>query len=206
MERILLLLLKMGAAAKPVRLTTSEIGTETGMSQQNASRMLVVLEAEGQIERSKDGIRLTKRAYDRLASDYAILKTAFEGGKLAIEGTITKGLGEGGYYVSMDGYRNQIKEKLGFDPFPGTLNILMDEPWKKQQLLQLEPVIIAGFRDKERTFGDLFAYRCRLGKHECAIIVPLRTHHGPEIIEIISPIDIKKGLRKKDGDRVKVVV
>jgi riboflavin kinase len=70
----------------------------------------------------------------------------------------------------------------------------------------MEPMIVPGFRDKDRTYGDIFAYRCRIGKHECALIVPLRTHHGPEIVEIISPLNVKKELHKKDGDRVRIVL
>lgn len=206
MDEILLLLLRRGAHLKPFRITTSEIGAQTGMSQQNASRKLLALEEEGYVERGKDGIRLAKKAYDELAADYVVLKSVFEGKKLEIEGRISKGLGEGGFYVSMEGYRRQIKEKLGFEPFPGTLNIVVDDAWKKQSLLQLEPVIISGFRDHDRTYGDLFAYPCRLGTHECAIIVPLRTHHGPEIIELISPLNIKKELHKKDGDRIRVLI
>ncbi len=206
MDEILLLLLRKGAHIKPLRLTTSEIGAQTGMSQQNASRKLLSLEEGGYIDRSKEGIRLTKKAYDDLATDYVMLKAVFEGKKLDIEGRITTGLGEGGFYVSLEGYRKQIKEKLGFDPYPGTLNITMDESWRKQHLLQLEPVIISGFRDKERTYGDLFAYPCRIGSHTCAIIVPLRTHHGPEILEIISPLNLKKELNKKDGDHIRVSV
>ncbi len=206
MDEILLLLLRRGAHIKPFRMTTSEIGAQTGMSQQNASRKLLALEEAGYISRSKDGILLEKKAYDELAADYVVLKSVFEGKRLEIEGRITKGLGEGGFYVSMDGYRKQIKEKLGFDPFPGTLNITVDEAWKKQSLLQLEPIIISGFRDRDRTYGDLFAYPCRLGDHDCAIIVPLRTHHGPDIIELISPFNIKKELHKKDGDHIRVLI
>jgi riboflavin kinase len=206
MDEILLLLLRKGAHLKPLRITTSEIGAQTGMSQQNASRKLLSLEGDGFIQRGKDGIRLTKRSYDELAAQYVVLKAVFEGKRLEIEGRITAGLGEGRFYVSMEGYRRQIKEKLGFDPFPGTLNIVLDDTWKKQSLLQLEPIIISGFRDHDRTYGDLFAYPCRLGDHECAVIVPLRTHHGPEIIELISPLNLKKEFNKKDGDRVRVLV
>lgn len=206
MDEILLLLLRKGAYTKNLKITTAEIGQETRMSQQNASRKLLELENSGNIERSKEGIKLTKKSYNELAIEYATLKGFFEGKRLEIDGSITKGLGEGGYYVSMEGYRKQIKEKLGFEPFPGTLNVLIDDAWKKQCLLELEPIVITGFRDNERTYGDLYAYPCKLGSLDCAIIVPLRTHHGPEIIEIISPLNIKKELKKKDGDKVQVVI
>lgn len=107
----------------------------------------------------------------------------------------------------MEGYKKQINEKLGYFPFPGTLNIEIDENemWKKQHILRMEPIIITGFKDKNRTYGDLFAYKCKIEGNECGLIVPIRTHHGPKIIEIISRLDLKKALNKKDGDKVRVV-
>lgn len=205
---MLLVLLRHGAHKAPVRITTSVMGAEAGMSQQNSSRKLLALEKEGYLERDKDGIRLTRKGCDSLAADYASLRKAFEGERLEIGGTIVKGLGEGRYYLSLDGYRKAIRQKLGFHPFPGTLNVKMDEDerWKKQQLIQMEPVIIPGFRDRKRTYGDLFSYRCKLGDEDCAVVVPMRTHHGPDIIEVIAAVDLKRALRKKDGGRVKVVL
>jgi len=208
MDEILVALLRRRADVKPIKITTSELGAELGMSQQNASRRLAQLEAEGSIERGKEGIRLTTKGREELASLFATMKSVFEKGRIEIEGTITSGLGEGKYYLSLSGYREQIKKKLGFTPYPGTLNIRIgpDDGWKKQSVLRLDPVIISGFQDKGRTFGDLFAYRCRLDKLECAVVVPLRTHHGADIIEVICPFCIKKKLGLADGDSVRVVV
>lgn len=208
MDEILVFLLRHGAHIKPIRITTTEVGCEVQMSQQNASRRLAELEKKGYLKRSKEGIKLSRKAYNEFADTYTMLKRVFEGKRLEITGTITKGLEEGRYYLSMEGYKKQIKKLLGFVPYPGTLNVNIDEEelWKKRYLLQLEPVVIAGFRDRKRAYGDLYAYRCKLEGHPCALIVPLRTHHGPQILEIISPHNIKKKLRKKDGDKVKVVV
>lgn len=207
MDEVLLLLLKRGAHLRPVRITTSELGAWAGMSQQNASRKLALLEEGGYVERTEDGVALTRKGRDELAAAYADMKAAFEGGKLEIEGEIVRGLGEGKYYLSLEGYRKQIRAALGFSPFPGTLNVRLSpgDMWKRQQLLKMEPAIISGFTDGKRTYGDLFAYRCRLAGSECAIIVPMRTHHGPDIVEVICGFDIKGKLGKKDGDLVKLL-
>ncbi len=207
MDEILFLLLKRQAHLRPTQITTTEIGIEIGMSQQNASARLVALEKNATIERSGEGIKITQKGYNDLVSEYAAMKSAFEGGTITIEGTLVSGLGEGGYYVSIKGYKDQIKQKLGFDPYPGTLNVKIEQvdKWKKQQLMHTDPIIISGFKDKERTYGDLFAYRCKIKPDmECAVIVPLRTHHGPEIIEIISPVYLRSALKKKDGDKIMV--
>lgn len=208
MDDLLVLLLRRGAHQRPVRITTAEIGAEAGMSQQNASRRLKELEGEGYIRRGKDGLMLSGKARDDLSALYSSLRSAFEGGQLDMNGTIVSGLGEGKFYLSLEGYRRQITQKLGFEAFPGTLNIRLDEAdlLQRQELRRMEPVVISGFRDGQRTYGDLFAYRCKVGGIECAIIIPLRTHHGQDIIELISASELKKTLMKKDGDRIEVVV
>jgi len=206
MDEMLILLLRKGAHAKPCRLTTAELGHLAGMSQQNASRRISALAGAGMLVRNKDGIMLTAKGYHELAGLYSSLKAVFDGGKLEFSGIIVRGLGEGSFYMSLEGYRKQIREHLGFDPFPGTLNIRLDEDerWKRQSLIESEPIIISGFKDKNRTYGELYAYRCRVEGRDGAIIVPLRTHHGQEILEIIFPFNAKAELRKKDGARVRV--
>ncbi|MBI5046848.1 CTP-dependent riboflavin kinase [Candidatus Micrarchaeota archaeon] len=207
MDELLLLLLRHGAHIKPIKMTTTEISTELSMSQQNVSRRLILLEQDGYLERNS-GLFLTKKAYDELLALYSSMKCIFEKKEIRLSGTIVSGLKEGSYYLSMPGYKNQMKEKLGFDPFTGTLNIQLDadDVWKRQYVLQLDPIIISGFKDKDRTYGDLFAYKCRAFDQNCALIVPLRTHHGPEIIELICHDHIKEKFKKKDGDKVKVVI
>lgn len=204
MDEMLVALLRKGAHRRPVRLTTGELGELAGISQQSASRRLAQLQSGGLVERGREGVRLTKKAYGELASLYSALKGAFGEGGLEIHGTVVEGLGEGGYYMSLGGYRRQIREKLGFEPFAGTLNIRVAEPerWKRHSLLEGEPVVIGGFRDRERTYGDLYAYRCKIGGMEGAAIFPLRTTHGTDIIEIIAPQNLRKAMHLKSGGRV----
>ena len=202
-----MILLKHGANRRPIKVTTIELGKMLNMSQQNASHKLRNLEKDGMVERMSDGIILTKKANDEIAGLYTDLKATLEGEKLELRGKIVLGLGEGKYYLSLEDYRKQIKDKFGYLPFPGTLNLEIneDEVWKKQQVLRMEPVVISGFRDKNRTYGDLFAYPCKIERENCTVIVPIRTHHGPKIIEIISRFDLKKKLGKKDGDSIRVM-
>jgi len=203
---MLLFLFMKKAHLKPFAISTSDLGEELDMSQQNVSRRLLLLTDQGYVKRTREGISLTKKARKEIASLYASMKRIFEEGQMEIQGTVTKGIGEGRYYLDMPQYKKQMKKKLGFEPYPGTLNIKIKGTWQREQLLQQEPIIITGFKDKKRTYGDLFAYKCKLENHECALIVPLRTHHGPNILEIVCPFNIRKKLGKKDGQRVKVII
>jgi len=207
MDELLLLLLRSGAHREPVRLTTTEIGEMFGMSQQNVSRRLRALEKEGRIERKRQGVMLTEEGVAEMRELLAQLQNAFDS-SLEMRGRIADGLGEGRFYLSRPGYRKQMREKLGFEPYHGTLNVLLDagEGEKRRRLLQLEPVIIEGFKEDERTFGDLFAYKARVDGIECAVVVPLRTHHGQDVIELVAPVSLRKKLGKGTGDSISVKI
>ena len=201
MDELVIFLLRLGAHNTRLRMSTTQIGQEMDMSQQNASRKLMGLEQAGLVKRDRSGILLTQKAMDDIADLKALLNNAFEP-KLEMHGSIVKGLGEGKFYLSQDGYKKQMKKKLGFEPYPGTLNIKLEREGieARRRMLQLEPIIIDGFEKDGRKFGELFAYQASAGSVECAIVVPLRTHHGNDMIEVIAPVNLRKALSKKEGD------
>ncbi len=207
MDEILLFLLKKGAAGNPVMLTTAELGAALGMSQQNASRRLKVLEESGKIKRTSKSIVVTEKGIFEARMLAEEITSALEK-KLRLSGKIVDGVGEGRYYTSLPDYRQGIKQKLGFEPFPGTLNILLDEKGKAKRniLLSREAMVIGGFKTKSRSFGDIFAYRCMVDGVEGAVVIPLRSHHGPEILEIISRFNLRGRLEKNEGEEVSVEV
>jgi riboflavin kinase, archaea type len=208
-------LAEMGAYAKDVPLSTGTFARGLGLSQQTASRRLIEMEKQGLIERSAEGrvqrVKITKRGLDSLGEMYRMLKSAFEAPKqeLTIKAALFSGLSEGSYYMSMEGYRIQFKSKLGFDPYPGTLNLRVpkDEMAHRLELESYPFVNIDGFADKERTFGGAKCYPVVVGgKVRGAVVIPIRAHYGNDVLEIIAPENLRKSLRLKDGDLVEVRV
>ncbi|ABU81729.1 DUF120 domain-containing protein [Ignicoccus hospitalis] len=127
---------------------------------------------------------------------------------ISLKGKVVSGDGEGRYYLSLEGYRRQVREKLGFDPFPGTLNVLLDptSTEKKSTLMFKRPIILKGFTENGKRYGEVLAFPARVSGVEAALVIPLKTHHPPEIIELISPVELRKALKLKDGDEVEVLV
>jgi riboflavin kinase, archaea type len=208
-------LAEMGAYEKEVSLSTGMFATSLGLSQQTASRRLIQMEKQGLIERTADGraqrVKITKAGLNSLGEMYKTLRPAFEGRKqeLSINAMVFSGLSEGSYYMSMEGYRKQFRSKLGFDPFPGTLNLRVtkDSMVERRQLGSHPFVAIDGFADKERTFGGARCYPVMVsGKVRGAIVVPIRAHYGEDVIEIIAPENLRRRFRLKDGDVVEVQV
>jgi riboflavin kinase len=201
-------LLRNGGAWHPFAISTVELANELGISQQSASRWLCELEGESLVERSPHGLKLSKYCMERLRTLHAILQGVFEQGRpLCVEGTAVKGVGDGKYYLSMPEYRRQVKERLGFAPFPGTLNIALSEPAKKARLLDARGIELEGFFREGRMLGAAKCFRCVInGRRKGAAIIPMRSHYGSGVLEIIAPANLRKTLKIRNGSRVKVEI
>ena len=206
-------LAELGANEKHVPYTTEDVAKNVGVSQQTASRRLIQMQHEGLIERMKEGrnqtIQITSEGVRELTGMYNVLKRVFEAPKtdLLLRGVLFTGLAEGSYYVSKEGYRKQFRAKLGFDPFPGTLNIrLSKEDVPERRLLEgYTSVYIEGFQNQKRSYGPAKCYKAIVEeKIPAAIILPIRAHYGEDVVEIISPEALRKRLDLKDGDVVHV--
>jgi len=207
-SQLILFLLRNGGGRHPLNISTIELSRELGVSQQSISRWLIELEEEGLAERSRAGVRLTPHCVSRCRTLYHILDFVFESyDKVRIEGEVLRGVGDGKYYLSMSGYRKQVREKLGFTPFPGTLNVRITDPGRKSDLVAAPGIHLDGFLHDGRTLGTAKCFKCLVnGRTKAAVILPLRSHHGPDILEIIAPKSMRKILRLKDGSDVWIEV
>ena len=118
-----------------------------------------------------------------------------------IQGTITSGLGEGKLFLSMGQYNAQIVKKLGFAPFEGTLNIKVNGQEKHEYFKSGNIIIIDGFKTESRNFGKVYCILSEINGIKGAAINPERTSHK-DIVEFIAPINLRKELNLKDGDKV----
>ncbi len=206
---------KMGATDKEVVCSTSDVAKGIGSSQQTASRRLIEMEKLGLLERTRNGrdqrVRITGEGLRQLSDMYLNLKRVFEAPKkdLVISGTVFTGLSEGSYYMSLDGYRKQFMSKLGFDPFPGTLNLrVVKEDLNDRKILDTYPfVYIEGFANEKRTYGPAKCFRAVVNDQvKCAIVLPIRAHYGEGVVELIAPVSLRKQFKLVDGDEVSVRV
>ena len=203
----------MNATRKVLKISSKELAERINQSLQTAARRLKELEDEGLIERTlyKDGqyIVITEKGKDLLYKEYIDYKKIFEGEEaVVIKGRVFGGVGEGAYYVSLEGYRKQFIEKLGFDPYPGTLNLKIpkEQMYFRKILDQEEGIKIEGFSTADRTFGDVKAFKCRIDGVDGAVVLPKRTHYPGDVLEVIAPVKLREKLGLKDGDTVEVEV
>ena len=124
-------------------------------------------------------------------------------GALVLMGKITSGAGQGAYFTQIGWVLQQCDAKLGFKPYPGTLNLeISGEDLPIVESLDQETGIELVSPDPE--FCNAKTFRVSLGKISGAIVMPeekVRVH-PKNIIEIIAPINIKASLNVDDGDNV----
>lgn len=121
-----------------------------------------------------------------------------------ISGVISRGLGEGAFFMSMQHYQKEIKLKLGFNAYPGTLNIKVGKK-EKGSLNMLNKILIKGFVQGDKKFGGIDCYKAKIGNVNGAIIIPHMTKHK-DVIEFIAPVHVKTELDLKDGAEMRVEV
>jgi len=217
---VLYKLAEMGAYNRTVKVSTEFLAEKLGFSQQTASRRLIELERLGWIERTitPNGtlIKLSESGRSQLRRIHSALGVILEAKyppSITIEGTVFTGLGEGAYYVTREAYRRQFIEKLGFNPYPGTLNLRITSEYDLRVRMDLEayPAIeISGFKDKDRTYGPVRCFHALIGNRERrergAVIFALRSHYDSSVLEVISPVYLRGRLKLRDGSKVKVEV
>ena len=207
-------LLSKGARYNFVQITTSSLGKSIKKSQQAASKHILELEDGGFIERVMTGrqlsVKITQRGYSELVKLHSILGSSLSSSPsyLELNGSVISGLGEGAYYMSLNGYTKQFKTKIGYVPFPGTLNIKLNHLQAAQiiqQLDDLDNVVIDPFSDGKRTYGWVKCFHVTLNNSiKCELIRLERTHHDNSVIELISKNNLRKTAGLKTNSRVTV--
>ncbi|MGB5099833.1 MAG: DUF120 domain-containing protein [Methanothrix sp.] len=119
-----------------------------------------------------------------------------------MRGKILSGLGQAKYFLTCDGYSRQFLESLGFVPFPGTLNVLLEVPFPTER----QAIKIEGFAEEGRSFGECKCYRIKLNGIDAAVVRPERSRYPPELIEVIAPVPLRRALGLEDGDLVEVIL
>ncbi|RLE81853.1 MAG: riboflavin kinase [Thermoprotei archaeon] len=212
---ILLELALRGAILSPIEISTVEMAKILGLSQQSVSRKLIRLEEAGLIarrmRRRKSIILITDKGFKLIYEHYLKLRKIFDKTTqtIILRGVAVSGLGEGAYYVTIPYYYEQFKERLGFSPYPGTFNVkLTKDSTKMKQLLLYTPGIeIEGYYDGKRMYGGVKCFRVVINNEiKGALLLIERTHHEPDIVEIIAPVCIRSTLGLSDGDFVVIKV
>ena len=124
-----------------------------------------------------------------------------------ISGKIVGGAKQGAFFTQLDWVQEQCLQKLGFKPFPGTLNIeIAHENLAIIEALQVQ----AGIElvPPDSAFCSGFVFPIIVEGISGVMVAPAEDVrvHAKNIIEIISPLGLKDALGVEDGDWVTVTI
>ncbi|MDW8034356.1 MAG: DUF120 domain-containing protein [Nitrososphaerota archaeon] len=127
------------------------------------------------------------------------------GERILVRGEVFSGKGQGGFFVSIPWAMKQFIEKLGFKPYPGTLNIrLFPEYLSIRRKLNyhngIKIVPDEGYYPG-RCFKSIVA-----GKINGAIVIPETPSYPEDVLEIIAPVNLREELDIKDGDKIEITI
>lgn len=115
---------------------------------------------------------------------------------------MTSGAGDGEFYMSKEVYQQAFNEKLGFRPFPGTLNLEVDEKERKKLEENSETIEIRGVYENGERLSNVDVTPCRIGEVECGLLKLEFTDHPDSIAEVIAPVELREKFDLEDGDKV----
>ncbi len=199
----------LAVAAQDKETSTVQLAEETGISQQSVSRVLAELDKEGLVKKRQlsSGLHLELTGKGRLGLLNLLgkLNTAVKAAPAKrLTGTLERGLGEGKYYLSHTGYKRPLARLLGKEPFPGTLNLHVKPDERALFLAGMPYTEIDGFTTAQRTYGAVRFYKITMGDRDCGLLLPERTTYGPDKVEIVDTVDLRKTMQLTDGDEVTI--
>jgi len=122
-----------------------------------------------------------------------------------LQGVLTSGLGQGAHFTRLEWVRHAIRRTIGFDPYPGTLNLrLVDADmllaWRR---IREGPALLLTPPPPERCGARLFPVVVAPDVL-AAVVVPDVTRHGDDVLELVAAVHVRSVLGLQDHDRVRL--
>jgi riboflavin kinase len=124
---------------------------------------------------------------------------------MCVKGKVFSGKGEGARFLRLPWVEKQMMEKLGFTPFPGTLNIRVVEDGSRLKKLLARAKAAEILPTEGHCLGKCFK-ACLAGSLECAIVVPEVDGYPEDTLEIVSSVNLREKLRLKDNDEIEIKI
>ena len=123
--------------------------------------------------------------------------------KIIINGTVISGNKKGTYFINLPWVKKQIFEKIGFQPYIGTLNLKVKNDKKIFELYKEKGIII----EPEKGYYRGKCFRALLMKKtDCAVVIPNVPDYPCNLLEIIAPNNLRKTLGLIDGIIIELII
>ena len=122
---------------------------------------------------------------------------------MKIDGEVTTGMGKAAFFLSQEFYTKEFKKNLGFIPYPGTLNVIVDRKYL-QDINEIKNNC-KNIIKPNTEFGAVKYIRAILNDQiDGAIVFPAKTTHEENYLEFIAEEKLREKLNLNDGDIVSI--
>ena len=123
--------------------------------------------------------------------------------EIVLKGKVFSGGKRGRLFVDLPWVKKQINEKLGFNPYIGTLNLRLPNKTVLDRLREADGIIIV----PEKGYFEGKCFKALVnGKIEGAVVLPDVPDYPPDLLEILAPVNLRKKFGLKDGMVVEVSI
>ena len=123
--------------------------------------------------------------------------------ELRVKGIVTTGNKRGKDFVNLSWVKTQIREKLGFNPYLGTLNLKILNKSDLQKLHESSGLKIKP--EEGYCEGKLFKALV-MKKIWGAVVLPDIPEYPTNTLEIITSMNLRKTLGLNDGDKIEIII
>ncbi|MBI2880707.1 MAG: CTP-dependent riboflavin kinase [Candidatus Tectomicrobia bacterium] len=125
-----------------------------------------------------------------------------------LRGRLFKGLGEGARFTRLSWAKAAFARILGFEPFPGTVNLRVDPAEAGDALRRIRGAEgIPMSPPDESGFCAARCFRGRLGdKLAAGLVIPEVEGYYEDVLEILAPVNVRETLGVSEGDVLEVEI
>lgn len=122
---------------------------------------------------------------------------------VVLTGKLVSGVGEARGFTRLPWARAQFVDKLGIDPFPGTLNIRVEDAAERAKWALVKAGAGVTIKPPDPKFCDARCYKLRIqGRIDGAAVVPALPGYPDAQVEVIAAVGLRDALKLADGDTV----
>jgi riboflavin kinase len=123
--------------------------------------------------------------------------------EFVVKGTVINGTSRGKHFVNLAWVKRQFQEKLGFNPYPGTLNLQLQKRSDLTELKKAKGIRIV----PEKGYQEGRCFRALvMGKVWGAVVVLDFPSYPLNLIEVIAPVNLRETLVLQNGMMIQVKV
>lgn len=108
-------------------------------------------------------------------------------------------------FLTLEWVQRQIREKIGFNPYKGTLNLKIEGSMVGEHRQYIDSHRGIGIEPTDGNYRAGILHKVRINETtEGAVVIPQVQGYPTDKIEVIAPVNLRETLSLRDGDEVTI--